>query len=256
MSTEEEFLNLAELRYTPFRSRLIDGFQLKSDEDVKTMKLMRQDSLQLEDFNDALRKDTMHVEENKGLNFDGTQTEAAEKSSMMGAPNPKVEFGRKNTRVAPTGLSAGNRLSKTNGGSDPINNTNNIDHDEDEHMKTEEDEPDFVRKLGTEPYITFAEFCKYLSIFNPKTGLDEKIQFYFRIFDTDQNKKVDEKDLLHIMKLLFGNRMSQEDIRTLQEKIFEEADTGAKGYLDYDDIQKVLWATNLEHKCSMHFFQN
>ena len=43
---------------------------------------------------------------------------------------------------------------------------------------------------------------------------------------------------------------------TLQTKIFEEADTGLKGYLDYDDIQKVLWATNLEHKCSMHFFQN
>lgn len=59
---------------------------------------------------------------------------------------------------------------------------------------------------------------------------------YFRIFDTDQNKKVDEKDLQHIMKLLFGNRMSPEDVRTLTEKIFEEADTGAKGYLDYDDI--------------------
>ena len=42
-------------------------------------------------------------------------------------------------------------------------------------MKTEEDSHEFVNKLGTEPYITFAEFCKYLSLYNPKTGLDEKI---------------------------------------------------------------------------------
>ena len=38
------------------------------------------------------------------------------------------------------------------------------------------------------------------------------------------------------MKLLFGSRMAPEDMKTLQEKIFEEADTGQKGYLDYDDM--------------------
>ena len=46
---------------------------------------------------------------------------------------------------------------------------------EDDNQATEEDEPIFVVRLGAEPYINFAEFCKYLSIFNPKTGLDEKI---------------------------------------------------------------------------------
>ena len=49
------------------------------------------------------------------------------------------------------------------------------EEEEEENMKTEDDTADFIRKLGTEPYITFAEFCKYLSLFNPKTGLDEKI---------------------------------------------------------------------------------
>ncbi|CDW79282.1 calcineurin b subunit [Stylonychia lemnae] len=238
--TNKEFLNLPELKYNPFRSRLVDGFQLKSDEDVKTMRLMRQDSLQLEDFNDALRKETVSFpEEQKGLNFDATQTDHPGENGKG-----KQEFmGKKGSKVAPDGISRTKTM-------------NDLVEEEDEHLKTEEDDNEFVKKLGTEAYITFAEFAKYLSLFNPKTGLDEKIQFYFRIFDTDQNKRVDEKDLGNIMKLLFGNRMSQEDIKTLQEKIFEEADTGAKGYLDYDDIQKVLWATNLEHKCSMHFFQS
>lgn len=58
------------------------------------------------------------------------------------------------------------------------------------------------------------------------------------------------------MKMLFGSRMIEEDVKMLQEKIFEEADTGQKGYLDYEDLQKVLWATNIEHKCAMHFFES
>lgn len=46
----------------------------------------------------------------------------------------------------------------------------------DENMKTEEDSPGFIKRLGIEPYIRFADFCKYLSLFNQRTGLDEKIQ--------------------------------------------------------------------------------
>ena len=76
------------------------------------------------------------------------------------------------------------------------------------------------------------------------------------MFDVDNNKRVDDVDLGNIMKMLFGSRMIEEDMKMLSDKIFEEADTGQKGYLDYEDIQKVLWATNLEHKCSMHFFES
>ena len=47
------------------------------------------------------------------------------------------------------------------------------------------------------------------------------------------------------MDLLFGHRMSPEDRQMLQEKIFTEADTGGKGHLEFDDIQKVFWATNI-----------
>lgn len=47
--------------------------------------------------------------------------------------------------------------------------------EEDDNLHTEVDAPDFLNRLGGEPYISFAEFAKYLSVFNPKTGLDEKI---------------------------------------------------------------------------------
>lgn len=38
------------------------------------------------------------------------------------------------------------------------------------------------------------------------------------------------------MRMIFGTRMSEDDMKTLQEKIFEEADQGEKGYLEQEDI--------------------
>ena len=47
--------------------------------------------------------------------------------------------------------------------------------EEEDTLKDEVDSPGFIKKLGVEPYIRFADFAKYLSLFNQRTGLDEKI---------------------------------------------------------------------------------
>jgi len=84
------------------------------------------------------------------------------------------------------------------------------------------DTPEFIASLVTESYITFAEFAKIMSMFNPHTGIDEKIQFYFRIFDVNKDKKIDRSDLNQIMRMLFGSKLSSEDMKTLGDKIFAE----------------------------------
>ena len=38
---------------------------------------------------------------------------------------------------------------------------------------------------------------------------------YFRMFDVNGDKRVDETDMQQIMKLLFGRRMSEEDCKNL-----------------------------------------
>jgi Ca2+-binding EF-hand superfamily protein len=45
--------------------------------------------------------------------------------------------------------------------------------------------------------------------------LQFQISVYFRIFDVDGNKKVDENDLAAIMKMIFGSRMPPEDTKML-----------------------------------------
>jgi len=111
--------------------------------------------------------------------------------------------------------------------------------------------------MGTSKYIDFATFATIMSLFNPRTGIDEKIAFYFRLFDVNEDKKIDKDDLNKIMKMLFGQKLSSEEMETLGEKIFAEViQSSEKDFLDADDVQKILWSTNIEHKCSMHFFQS
>ncbi len=49
---------------------------------------------------------------------------------------------------------------------DPDKKPGAIFEEEDDNMKAEVDSPAFIKKLGVEPYIRFAEFSKYLSLFN------------------------------------------------------------------------------------------
>ena len=59
------------------------------------------------------------------------------------------------------------------------------------------------------------------------------------------------------MRMLFGSKLTNEDMEVLADKIFSEIIQSAdKDYLDIDDFQKVLWSTNIENKCSMNFFQS
>lgn len=37
------------------------------------------------------------------------------------------------------------------------------------------DSQPFIESMGTESYINFAEYSKIMSLFNPRTGIDEKI---------------------------------------------------------------------------------
>ena len=48
-----------------------------------------------------------------------------------------------------------------------------------EDVKNDIDTPQFIGTLGTKAYIDFQEFCKYLSVFNPRFNIDEKVKFYF-----------------------------------------------------------------------------
>lgn len=144
--TNKEFLELPELKYTPFRPRLIDGFQLKTDDDVRAIRVIRQDSLAVEDIDGKAR----------GRNEDAKDNG----NDATNYPDEKSRVPSKgNSKIVPFGE----------------DKKDNAAEEEEDNLKTEEDDAKFLKRLGNEPYIRFADFSKYLSLFNQRTGLDEKI---------------------------------------------------------------------------------
>lgn len=126
---------MPELRYTPFRRRLVDGFPLKTDDNVRALRVVRSDSLHLEDIG--------LMGEGKQRGKDEEKKYDTDPNNATNYPDDKVKPSSKNGKVAPEGI-----------------------EQEEEILKTEEDDPAFIRKMGSEPYIRFADFCKYLSLFN------------------------------------------------------------------------------------------
>ena len=82
--------------------------------------------------------------------------------------------------------------------------SNNQEHEE--HPDNKIDSEEFIKKMGTENYIDFIEFCRLLSVFNPRFNLDEKVKFYFRMFDFNQDKKITEDDLDKVIDLIFSDK--------------------------------------------------
>lgn len=108
------------------------------------MRMIRQDQLHVEDLN-LLEKRPVNKEDNK--NEDDPHNATNYPDDKKGA-----------SKVTPD-----DAVSKA------------AIEEEEENLNTEQDLPSFIKRLGVEPYIRFAEFCKYLSLFNQRTGLDEKI---------------------------------------------------------------------------------
>ena len=147
--TNRQLLNLPEFKYTPFRTRLVYALQLKSDTQVKNMRNMQNEDVKLEDLGKLLgqQEDVDPISKKDKDDVDKTDYEA---------------------------------------GRDPDEEEGDLNKDEDEKEEDEgledggdqfnrDDDPAFIKLMGTETYINFAEFSKIMSLFNPRTGIDEKI---------------------------------------------------------------------------------
>jgi len=249
--TNREFLEIDELKWTPFRTRLLNAFPLKTDDEVRAAQELRAETLKLEDYKDLeeMLKDKDKAGDVKNSKDDmATGMEEARRRANLDEEDEKRDASNK-SNLPLEDEKKRDRGNHANMQGDDVNN--------------EIDQESYVRLLGTMAYIDFSEFWKLLAIFNPRFNLDEKVKFYFRIFDFNQDKKITDDDLARIIDLMFGEAeegsagfLPDEDKRHLIDKLMQESDTGQKGYLDYDDLEKVLWATNIEQKCSMTFFMS
>ncbi|KAK7291938.1 hypothetical protein RIF29_07503 [Crotalaria pallida] len=94
--------------------------------------------------------------------------------------------------------------------------------------------------------FNFKEFVAFLSAFSPRASLQNKIEFIFKVYDTDCNGKVTFDDLLRTLQDLTGQFMSHQQREEVLTQVLEEAGYNKDSFLVLSDFMKILGNSGLK----------
>ncbi|XP_059458887.1 uncharacterized protein LOC132188451 isoform X1 [Corylus avellana] len=94
--------------------------------------------------------------------------------------------------------------------------------------------------------LNFKDFVAFLSAFSAKASMQHKIEFIFRVYDSDSNGKVSFNDMLEVLRDLSGSFMSDEQREQVLSQVLKEAGYTRESYLMLDDFIKVLNSSGLK----------
>ena len=135
----------------------------------------------------------------------------------------------------------------------------------------EKSDEEIITPIGKQ-YIDFRKFCDIMKIFNPRTPIDSKVNcnlinklVYFRMYDVDNDGRISKGDFRKILIDLVPEDMLKEDKVSLKDEAKEHVEkiinlmfkeivgNEKRKFIEYDEFQKILWQTNIDKTCVIHF---
>jgi len=87
--------------------------------------------------------------------------------------------------------------------------------------------------------VNFRTFVRILAVFHPKASADEKLKLAFRCYDVDADGFLNEADLTHVLKLVIGDNMTDEQIAFIALQTLSNAGADHPG-LSFEQFSKAL----------------
>ncbi|XP_041019665.1 calcineurin subunit B-like isoform X1 [Juglans microcarpa x Juglans regia] len=94
--------------------------------------------------------------------------------------------------------------------------------------------------------LNFKDFVAFLSAFSAKATIQHKIEFIFRVYDSDSNGKVSFNDILEVLRDLSGSFLSDKHREQVLNQVLAETGFTEESYLMLDDFIKVLGSSGLK----------
>ncbi|KAJ7979584.1 Calcineurin subunit B like [Quillaja saponaria] len=94
--------------------------------------------------------------------------------------------------------------------------------------------------------LNFKEFVAVLSAFSPRATLQQKVEFIFKVYDTDCNGKVTFIEMLSVLRDLTGQFISEEQREQVLARVLEEAGYTKESSLVLSDFVKILGNSSLK----------
>jgi len=104
---------------------------------------------------------------------------------------------------------------------------------------------------GSNTRINFNEAISALMVFNEHTPLDEKMKFFFKIFDHDGDGKIMKKDMEETLAIVMPHE-TEETIKNNVTKIFEELDVAMDEGIVLDEFSTAVGSL-VHQRCTIFF---
>ncbi|KAB1211980.1 Calcineurin subunit B [Morella rubra] len=94
--------------------------------------------------------------------------------------------------------------------------------------------------------LNFKEFVSFLSTFSPRATLQQKVEFIFKLYDSDGNGRVTFNNMLEVLWDLTGHYISAQQREKVLTQVLEEAGYTKDSVLVLSDFMKILSNTGLK----------
>ncbi|XP_048440096.1 calcineurin subunit B isoform X2 [Pyrus x bretschneideri] len=94
--------------------------------------------------------------------------------------------------------------------------------------------------------LNFKEFVLFLSAFSSRASLQQKIEFIFKVYDSDGNGKVAFSDMLDVLRDLTGQFISEQQREQVLTHVLEESGYTRDSLLSISDFVKTLGNSDLK----------
>ncbi|KAL6137803.1 hypothetical protein ACLB2K_063092 [Fragaria x ananassa] len=94
--------------------------------------------------------------------------------------------------------------------------------------------------------LNFKDFVAFLSAFSARATMQQKMEFIFKVYDSDRNGKVSFNDILEVLRDLSGSFLSDQQREKVLTQVLQESGYSRGSYLTLDDFSKVLGSHGLK----------
>ncbi|KAI8817384.1 uncharacterized protein EV422DRAFT_541598 [Fimicolochytrium jonesii] len=96
--------------------------------------------------------------------------------------------------------------------------------------------------------VNFKQFVAALSVFSKRAKREQKLSFAFKVYDVNGDGVIDSSDLYHILKLMVGSNLPDDQVQALVDQTLLDADVLDKdGAISFEEFKRAMFNADLEN---------
>ena len=101
--------------------------------------------------------------------------------------------------------------------------------------------------------ISFTEFLIGIARLTAATDPEDRIKFFFEIYDVNRDGFISNGDLFKILKLMTNEDLADEQLQQLVDRTMRDADIDGDGLLSFPEFKRAVSKVKLDDKLTVEF---